>query len=94
MSDEPEPWSYKALISCHCGGGTRVVNVRGNKEQTFIRRQRECAACGQVFTTYESPGKPTKLADVSAQLDAAVKRVEVAAQRVSVAVALAKAMLP
>lgn len=39
----------------YCGNeDDRVVDTRASKEGRAIRRRRECLACGQRFTTYES----------------------------------------
>lgn len=42
-----------------CGhGDTRVLDSRPTEEGAAIRRRRECAACGERFTTYEKVEMP------------------------------------
>jgi transcriptional regulator NrdR family protein len=44
-------------MKCRCGGETFVTNSRDGRYGT-IRRRRECDACGERFTTYESRLSP------------------------------------
>jgi transcriptional repressor NrdR len=40
----------------YCGHAeTQVVETRVSEDGDFIRRRRQCAACGKRFTTYERP---------------------------------------
>ena len=36
-----------------CGSETRVIDTRGMRKGTIIRRQRQCKKCFRRFTTYE-----------------------------------------
>jgi transcriptional repressor NrdR len=41
------------MVCIYCGHGTQVTNSRLNKKLNRIWRRRSCAACGNVFSTYE-----------------------------------------
>lgn len=58
-----------AVLSCDCGGPTKVIQQRGRIGQQSVWRRRKCSTCGTMFPTYESRTKPVTAAELTRLLD-------------------------
>lgn len=55
--------NHSDALACACGARTIVVDSRGHPGLRMIRRRRECTACRERITTYESAEHPTLAAE-------------------------------
>lgn len=72
MVEDAVPWAHRAVVQCTCGAETRVLNTRGRPSRDIVWRQRQCVACGRLFSTYESVVRPVDIEKAIDQLRDAV----------------------
>jgi len=66
----------RTSIPCpHCGG-RKSYSVGGNADERRVRRRRQCAACGQRFTTCEVSAEDYKRLQTAQDLDGYRARLE------------------